>query len=1181
MLLVTKNVKEDILRKSRLYWVFRGVFILFVLGILYNFSFPVSAFSHIEENVSETDDNFTWDNVTVYFAITDRFVNGDETNDHSYGRSIGEVDAEHYQTRQGTFHGGDLAGITKKIEEGYFDELGVNAIWFTAPYEQIHGALCGDGFKYYAYHGYYPLDFTNMDANMGTEDELRKFVDTAHEHGIRVVMDIVMNHVGYVDPVTATEYGFGEVTEDWEEIYYNTSESEYVWSMDYTSETTNGLATLVSEGDWTGWWGNKWVRAISGRYNGYTGSQDDTNYKLCLGGLPDVKTENTENNGIPPILQNKWSKEGRLQEEIQSLDNFFEKSGLPRKNVNYIVKWLTDYVREYGIDGFRCDSVKHVEMEHWGILKEQADIALIEWRKNNPDNIAAKWDEEFWMVGENFDFNNKKDSHYTTGKFNAMINLQFQGREYNPGVSLDYVYSKYSKLINTEEDFNMLTYISSHDTGLGNRGINGGTALLLCPGAVQIYYGDETGRTSNGIEGEQGWRTQMNWESVDEVVLEHYKKIGAFRKEHPAVAMGEHLKLSGNPYTFSRVYKEDKVVICIPERAGEYRIKVGEVFAEGEWIIDAYSGKTYQVSAGTIEVSCEDTSPILLEGTGEITSCVGAKLLYSLLPYTAETIQIQLYATKMQETKYSINDGTAKKFQNGMQITIGGGAAYGETTKLTLMGTGENGEHVEREFTYTKCEEPEVEVNRFVISVSKEEFSTPPYCYVYEDSTVYTNNYPGNLMTDDGDYWTFRSNYMDSAYVILSLGDNGEEWRSTPDLAPGIVVKGQMIYTKETGSLTERPVKKIGTVIVNYQSVDGEILKSIVRKGYVGEEYETSAATIAAYRLITEPANASGYFTEEEIEITYTYRPYASYLTPTATPTAAPTVTPELSPTETIVPAVTKTVEKTPTPVVGNTITPTPSTTPDPTKEITVLPTLKPEVTVTVTPTMTVVPTQILTVTPTVIPTAVITETPISKVTTTPTKIPDNSLSELPETSVTVTPTIIIKQTTIAPQPTKKESQFTFKSSNKKIKLQSKSTKTTYKIYTNNAIKLTLNQSGNGKVYYQIVKKGSKVNNNKWKLVKNQIVIKKDMKACVYVKYTQNEKKVIKKTKGFVFDKTAPKVTVTKFRKLSVRDSGSGVKKITVDGKKVKNGVRLKKGLYKVVAYDKAGNRKNKRIRIK
>ena len=89
---------------------------------------PVSAANEDRENQP-----FSWDNASVYFVLTDRFYNGDTSNDHSYGRSVGEVDADNYATRQGTFHGGDLKGLTDKLEEGYFDKLGINAIWITAP----------------------------------------------------------------------------------------------------------------------------------------------------------------------------------------------------------------------------------------------------------------------------------------------------------------------------------------------------------------------------------------------------------------------------------------------------------------------------------------------------------------------------------------------------------------------------------------------------------------------------------------------------------------------------------------------------------------------------------------------------------------------------------------------------------------------------------------------------------------------------------------------------------------------------------------------------------------------------------------------------------------------------------------------------------------------------------------
>ena len=82
---------------------------------------------------------FDWDNASVYFVITDRFENGNPSNDHSYGRSKNNGD---YKNQPGTFHGGDIAGLTKKLNEGYFTDLGVNAIWITAPYEQIGRASC-------------------------------------------------------------------------------------------------------------------------------------------------------------------------------------------------------------------------------------------------------------------------------------------------------------------------------------------------------------------------------------------------------------------------------------------------------------------------------------------------------------------------------------------------------------------------------------------------------------------------------------------------------------------------------------------------------------------------------------------------------------------------------------------------------------------------------------------------------------------------------------------------------------------------------------------------------------------------------------------------------------------------------------------------------------------------------
>ena len=129
------------------------------------------------------DDGFTWDNANVYFLLTDRFKNGNTANDHSYGRTLDKdgKPLDGWDTNPGTFHGGDFAGVTQSIEEGYFDNLGVNAIWISAPYEQTHGYCdSGKGFAHYSYHGYYVLDYTETDANFGTKEEFKTLVDTAH-----------------------------------------------------------------------------------------------------------------------------------------------------------------------------------------------------------------------------------------------------------------------------------------------------------------------------------------------------------------------------------------------------------------------------------------------------------------------------------------------------------------------------------------------------------------------------------------------------------------------------------------------------------------------------------------------------------------------------------------------------------------------------------------------------------------------------------------------------------------------------------------------------------------------------------------------------------------------------------------------------------------------------------------
>ncbi|GKX67242.1 alpha-amylase family glycosyl hydrolase [Inconstantimicrobium mannanitabidum] len=584
-----------------------------LLCILLCVVFTAGCSSEEYKNDTSTKVPFSWRNATVYFALTDRFLDGDSSNNHSYGRELDANGKEYanYKQQPATFHGGDIKGLTQKIKDGYFTDLGVNAIWITSPFEQIHGWIGGVGFRHYPYHGYYALDYTSLDANVGTKEQFKEFVETAHKNGIRVVLDVVLNHAGYATLKDMDEYGFGKLNDGWKDYYYGDPKSA-------KGENDETFIDKSSKEAWAKWWGPQWVRSSKG-YAGYTGEESGPDQEICLSGLPDFKTETENDPGIPALWKTKWTKEGRYDQEVNKLKNYFSTSGKKPTVSNYLVKEVSDWVREYGIDGFRCDTAKHVNLETWKALKEASTEALRDWKKANPDKKVD--DSEFWMTGEVWDHGVQKDAYFDNG-FDSLINFQFQ-KALVDIKDIDGIYSDYADKINSDTSFDMLSYISSHDTTLYNREdlINGGTGLLLVPGAAQIFYGDETARPlafEDCAYEDQKLRGDMNWNSINKTVLSHWQKLGRFRRAHLAVGAGEHAKISDSPYTFSRIYKqgniEDKVVCVIGANSKEKtEINVSTVFKDGTKVRDAYTGKTAKVKNGKVKFTSDKNGVILVE----------------------------------------------------------------------------------------------------------------------------------------------------------------------------------------------------------------------------------------------------------------------------------------------------------------------------------------------------------------------------------------------------------------------------------------------------------------------------------------------------------------------------------------------------------------------------------------
>ncbi|WP_171320968.1 alpha-amylase [Vibrio tubiashii] len=486
---------------------------------------------------------FTYKNANIYFVMVDRFSNGDTSNDQSYGRQ------KDGKQEVGTFHGGDLKGVIEKLD--YIKSLGTDAIWLSPIVEQVHGFVGGGesgSFPFYSYHGYWTRDFTKIDQNFGNEQDLKILVEEAHKRGIKILLDAVVNHAGYG---TLADMQFdnlevvdrSKMPEQWAKW---TPEQGQNWhsfnnAIDYQSK------------QWQNWWGPDWVRA---GLPGYTqpGSSDTT---MNLAGLPDFITESTK-----PVTPPKWLLDNPDTRVVAKPDYTV---------ADYLVEWQSDWVKRFGIDGFRVDTVKHVEGDVWLKLKQAASENLEQWRSEN-----GRSGQPFWMMGEVWGHSAYR-SPYADQGFDALINFDMQ-KKLDKGAAcfsqMQEVYQNYADSIQSTPGYTPVSYMSSHDTELFFNRFksfdmqrNAANALLLSPGAIQVYYGDEVGRELGPYADDfhQGTRSDMVWKLDDERkdLLSHWQTVGQFRHNHPAIGAGKHQPIDNdNAYVFSRTLGDDKVVVA-------------------------------------------------------------------------------------------------------------------------------------------------------------------------------------------------------------------------------------------------------------------------------------------------------------------------------------------------------------------------------------------------------------------------------------------------------------------------------------------------------------------------------------------------------------------------------------------------------------------------------------------
>ncbi|MEV3995010.1 pullulanase-type alpha-1,6-glucosidase [Streptomyces halstedii] len=401
-----------------------------------------------------------------YFVLPDRFANGDTSNDRG-GLRGSRLETGFDPTDKGFYQGGDLKGLTQRLD--YVKGLGTTAIWLAPIFK--NRPVQGTGKDASAgYHGYWITDFTQVDPHFGTNADLSKLIDKAHGKGMKVFFDVITNHTADTVDYAEKEYGYkpkGAYP------YLDTDgrpfdDSEGMRKVDAASFPYTPVTTGTKVPAWLNdptMYHNRGDSTYAGESTGYGD----------FSGLDDLWTERPE--------------------VVTGMEKIYEK-----------------WVRDFGIDGFRIDTVKHVDLDFW-----------TQWATALDAYAAKRGRDDFFMFGEVYSADTAVTSPYVTrGRLDATLDFPFQeaARQYAsqgaPASKLAAVYGDdYRYTTDKANAYEQVTFLGNHDMGrigtfLKEDNPKAGDAELLARarlanelmflgrGNPVIYYGDEQGYTGAG-----------------------------------------------------------------------------------------------------------------------------------------------------------------------------------------------------------------------------------------------------------------------------------------------------------------------------------------------------------------------------------------------------------------------------------------------------------------------------------------------------------------------------------------------------------------------------------------------------------------------------------------------------------------------------------------------------------
>lgn len=418
---------------------------------------------------------------SVYFVMTDRFANGDTSNDGG-GLTGGRLGGGDDPTDIGYYHGGDFKGLTNHLQ--YIKDLGFNSIWITPP---VKNQFVQQGSA--AYHGYWALDFTTIDPHLGTEQDFKDFVAASHKLGMKVIVDIVVNHTADVVKYTIGSTSYREPAD----FPYKTCTGKV-----FDPAKVAGLASFP-----------KLCADKSFAYVPRTSTYDKNIKKP--GFLNDLTNYHNRGDSI-------WSGTSVTQGDFVGLDDIFtEKPAVVKGMTDLWSSWIT----RFDIDGYRIDTAKHVNPEFWKAFLPKI-IAT----------AKAAGKENFPIFGEVADSDIPFLASFVTEQnFPGVLDFPFQAKV-SRFAKAGGGASDVAELFNTDDfyttsttsAYSLATFLGNHDMGrIGHfieilSGSDGAQIMLeraklanallfTLRGGPVLYYGDEKGMTGNG--GDQLARQDM------------------------------------------------------------------------------------------------------------------------------------------------------------------------------------------------------------------------------------------------------------------------------------------------------------------------------------------------------------------------------------------------------------------------------------------------------------------------------------------------------------------------------------------------------------------------------------------------------------------------------------------------------------------------------------------------